>query len=121
MAYRYFNTNPNGYHIPDCVIRAISLAMSIPYDEVVELLSINGEQYKCDCLNKICYEKLLDYDFSLKHLLGNGRTAEEVANDFPNDILLLRMEGHLSCSIFGVIHDIWDCSQEIVTDFWIVD
>jgi hypothetical protein len=48
------------------------------------------------------------------------KTAEEVANDFPNNVLLLRMEGHLSCSINGDIHDIWDCSKEIITDFWIV-
>lgn len=112
---------PNGYHIPDCVIRAITLTMQIPYDEVVRLLSKNGQIYECDCLNKLCYEKLLDYDFDLPHYLGVGRTAEEVANDFPNNILLLRMEGHLSASIFGVIHDIWDCSSEIISDFWIIE
>ena len=120
MAYKYYNSNPNGYHIPDCVIRAITLATSIPYFKVVELLSENGELFECDCLNKECYEKLLDYDFELPHYLGNGKTAEEVANDFPRDILLLRMRGHLSVSMCGIIFDIWDCSDQIITDFWIV-
>lgn len=95
--------------------------MNIPYEEVVNLLSINGDMFNCDCLSVVCYEKLLDYDFGLPHYLGNGRTAEEIANDFPNSILLLRMEGHLSCSIDGIIHDIWNCSDKIITDFWICD
>ena len=120
MSYKYHNENPNGYHIPDCVIRAITLAMNIPYFIVVEMLAKNGEIFECDCLNKKCYEKLLDFDFDLPHYVGNGNTAEEVAEDFPDDILLLRMNGHLSVSICGVIHDIWNCSSEIITDFWIV-
>lgn len=121
MAYKYHNENPNGYHIPDCVIRAIKLALNIPYYKVVELLALNGKVFKCDCLNKMCYEKLLDYDFNLPHYKGNGNTANEVANDFKDKTLLLRMQGHLSCSINGIIHDIWDCSDEIITDFWIIN
>ena len=31
------------------------------------------------------------------------------------------MNGHLSVSVFGVIYDIFDCSEEIITDFWLVD
>ncbi len=95
--------------------------MDIPYHEVVRLLSLNGEEFQCDCLSVVCYEKLLDYDFGLPHYKGNGKTAEEVANDFSDKTLLLRMEGHLSCSIDGIIHDIWNCSDKIITDFWICD
>lgn len=122
MGYKYYNTHPNGWHIPDCVIRAITLAMNIPYFEVVKLLNSNADYFECDCLNKQCYEKLLDCDFNLAHYkCEKVKTANEVAEDFSDNILLLRMDGHLSCSIFGVIHDIWDCSDEIITDFWIID
>lgn len=119
--FKYYNQNPNGYHIPDCVIRAISLATGEPYYNVVKMLHNNAEIYNCDELCVCCYEKLLDFDFNLPHYYGNGNNAGEVAMDFPNNVLLLRMDGHLSCSINGVIHDIWDCSDEIITDFWIVD
>ena len=118
--FKYHNENPQGYHIPDCVIRAITLALNIPYNEVVSLLLKNGKYYSCDCLNKVCYEKLLDYDFGLPHYFGNKKKAKDIAQEFSNDILILRMEGHLSCSIYGVIHDIWNCSYEEITDFWIV-
>jgi hypothetical protein len=62
----------------------------------------------------------LDCDFEFPHYVGNGNTVEEVAEDFSDKVLILRMRGHLSVSIFGNIHDIWDCSDEVVTDFWIV-
>lgn len=116
----YSNENPNGYHIPDCVIRAITKALGLEYYEVVRLLKKNADEFQCDCLNVQCYEKLLDVDFNLPHYKSFSKTAEEVANDYPNDILLLRMEGHLSVSVFGDIMDIWDCSNELITDFWIV-
>lgn len=118
--FKYHNENPNGYHIPDCVIRALKLALNIPYYDVVKLLQVNADEFNCDCLNKLCYEKLLDIDFNLPHFIGNGNSVKKIANDFPNDILLLRMEGHITTSICGVIHDIWDCSEEICTDFWII-
>jgi hypothetical protein len=119
--FRYHNENPNGYHVPDCVVRAIKLALDIPYYDVVMMLQLNGDYYDCDLLNKMCYEKLLDYDYKLPHYVGNGKTAEELASAFPNAVLLLRMSGHISCAIRGVIHDIWDCSEEEITDFWIVE
>ena len=120
MAYKYHNTNPNGYHIPDCVIRAISTAMNIDYYGVLSMLHKNGQYYSCNDLSVRCYKKLLDYDFNLHHFVGNGDTAKEVAQNFPNNIVILRMKGHLSVSINGIIHDIWNCSDEIITDFWIV-
>ena len=118
--YIYLNENPQGYHIPDCVIRAITLALGLDYFEVVKMLHLNGQELQCECLIVKCYEKLLDYDFNLPHYMSFGLTAEEVANDYPNSVLLLRMEGHLSTSICGVIYDIFDCSKMEITDFWIV-
>lgn len=120
MGYIYFNANPQGYHMTDCVIRAISLAMNMPYEEVVYLLSRNSNYYDCECLNKLCYEKLLDYDFKLPHYLGNNKLAKDVADDFTNNIVILRMDGHLSCALYGNIYDIFDCSDYEITDFWVV-
>ena len=118
--YKYYNSNPNGYHIPDCVVRAISTATGYSYYDVVCMLKNNGMMFQCDELNVKCYEKLLDLDLHFPHYKGLEYTAEKIASDFPDNILLLRMEGHLSVSICGTIHDIWDCSLQPVTDFWIV-
>jgi hypothetical protein len=118
--YIYHNENPQNWHVPDCVIRAITLALNIGYYEVVKMLDKNAQELSCECLNVRCYEKLLDEDLCFPHFVSEGRTAEEVANDFPNDTLLLRMEGHLSVSVNGIIYDIFNCSSEEITDFWVV-
>ena len=40
--------------------------------------------------------------------MGNGKTVEEVSMDFPDKILLIRIDQHLTISRFGEIEDIWD-------------
>jgi hypothetical protein len=106
--------------MPDCVTRAITTATGIPYYDILEMLNKNGRVLKCDVLNVRCYEKLLDFDFKLPHYIGSGKSAEQIANEHSDKVLLLRMEGHLSCSIYGQILDIFDCSKEEITDYWIV-
>lgn len=112
---------PNGYHIPDCVIRAITLALDIDYYEVVNLLHLNAQEFQCDCLNVKCYEKLLDIDFDLPHYMSFGKCVEEIAQEYPNNILIIRIEGHLTASVDGIVYDIWNCLDQEVTDYWVVD
>jgi hypothetical protein len=77
--YIYHNENPQNWHVPDCVIRAITLALNIGYYEVVKMLDKNAQELSCECLNVRCYEKLLDEDLCFPHFVSKGRTAEEVA------------------------------------------
>ena len=42
MKWVYYNVNPLGERLPDCVIRAISLAANIPYYETYDLLQDIG-------------------------------------------------------------------------------
>ena len=53
MAYKYFNRNPNGYKIPDCVIRAISTALNINYYDVVKWPSILNKRISLQNLSAI--------------------------------------------------------------------
>lgn len=119
--YIYHNENPNGYKVPDCVIRALTLALNMPYYEVVKLLEHNGTFYDCDLLNKKCYQKLLDIDFRFPHkICESKKTVQEVADDFPENTLLIRVDGHITVAIGTIIYDIFDCTNEYVTDFWLV-
>ena len=121
MSFKYHNINPNGYHIPDCVPRAISVAMNIDYYGVLSMLHKNGKYNNCEDLCVCCYEKLLDEDFNLPHFKSKNKTVQDVAKDFKNNILLIRIDGHLTCSMYGDIYDIWNCCDKIVTDFWVVN
>lgn len=117
--FKYLNVNPEGKAIGDCVIRAISLALGIDYSDAIESLLKNSEYFNCDLLVKECYGNMLD-DLGFKKYYGMGRTVKEVAEDFYRDKLLIRIDGHLTCSLYGDIYDIWNTSSEIVDVFWVI-
>ena len=47
--------------------------------------------------------------------------VSEFAQQHPEGVYLIRMEGHLSTLVNGVIYDLWDCSYETLTDVWRVE
>lgn len=116
----YYNQNPEGNTVGDCVIRAISLALGIEYYEVIELLYRFSDRHRCDMLSKECYGKMLGDDFRLPKFTVKDKTVREVASDFSENILIVRVKNHLTTVIYGDIFDIWDTSDEIVDCFWIV-
>lgn len=113
--------NPLGLKEQDCVIRAICLATNTPYLEVIKLIENNGILNQCDCLNINCYCKLLEDHFNLEAIDGEGKIVKEIAKDNPDKTLIIRVDGHLTSAINGIIFDIWDCTNEKVDVYWIVE
>ena len=119
--YRYYNRNPGKIEEEDCVCRAISTALGIRYDAASRLLDLSAEVNRCDTLCVCCYRYLLTDLFCLDGYSTNREvTVAEVAADHPNDKVIIRVDGHLTCSINGVVLDIWDCTDELVDCFWVV-
>ena len=118
--YIYYNMNPEGKTIGDCVIRAISLGLGIPYYEVVDILYNNSKKYHCNIISRDCYGKTLGDDFKLPKFRVKDKTVKEVSNHFKDDVLIIRIKNHLTCSIRGDIYDIWNPENEKVDCFWIV-
>lgn len=116
----YYNANPNNEKIGDCVVRAISTALGIEYYKVLDMLYNNSNYFNCDMLVKDCYKKIFD-DYGLIEYTPNvKKTVREVANDFKDDILIIRIPGHLTVSVYNCVMDVWDCSDETVDTFWVV-
>ena len=118
--FHYLNVNPKNKKEPDCVTRAICLALQIPYSMVSRMLTDNGDIYTCDDLRVMCYSKLLSNEFGLKSCNGRGRTVGEIADIYKCNKLLLRIDGHLTCAIDGIVYDIWDCTNEICDIYWVI-
>lgn len=115
----YWNQNPKSLTEPDCVCRAISLATGIDYYRIEEMLSMVGDYYCCEDLFIGCYRHLLSNIFGFPKVEGvEGLTIEQFSDEFPQGIYLVRVDGHLSCVINSHVVDIWDCSQEVITDVW---
>ena len=120
--YKYYNRNPDGEHVEDCVCRAISTATGLNYSAVNNLLRLTAEYYTCEKLCVCCYhnllENVLEYD---RYDCTEYETVEDVAKRHPNSKLLIRIDAHLTSSIKGTVDDIWDCSDKLVDCYWIVE
>ena len=120
-SYQYYNRNPDGQHIEDCVCRAISTATGLNYEAVNKLLSMTTFSHMCDKLCVCCYHNLLEGVLGYeRQTCQNGETVEQIAQRYPHDKLIIRINAHLTSSIKGTVYDIWDCSQKPVDCYWVV-
>ena len=75
----------------------------------------------CECLTLECYSHLLTDVFGLPiRYCENWERVGEIAKMFPNNKVLIRMEGHLSMSDNSIIYDLFDCRNHFATCYWIV-
>lgn len=118
--YIYYNRNPNQDIDIDCVVRAISLALGLDYYQTEDMLFNVGYCFECEELEVGCYSYLLERVFKLKVYDAEKRTVREIVEEHPDNILLIRIEGHLTCAISGVVFDTWNCTNEIADRYWIV-
>ena len=118
--YRYYNANPGKLSEQDCVTRAISTALSLPYMVTRRLIRLCADNWRCEELCVCCYHHLLEDIYGLSPVYPEGETVEAVSSSHPDDKVIIRIQGHLTCSIHGVILDTWDCRDELVDVFWVV-
>lgn len=117
--YKYCNLQPMKRKLPDCVCRAIALATDSDYYDIMALLQSNAIENECDALHVGCYSCILD-DVGYQCYDSHGRTVDEILAEHPDKRLIIRMDGHLTCGLYGVCHDIWDCTGEVADVFWVV-
>jgi len=116
--YKFYNANAVNRYEDDCVIRAISCATNRSWDYVYDYLS-DIAQYEGTLMDKREFvRKYLDRTY--KRIKGIYGTVGEVSGMFPNNTLLITMNGHIVCSKNGVIYDTFDCRDRQVEDAWIV-
>lgn len=105
----------------DCVCRAISLATESDYAFIYYLLYNNSGENDCDMLVKGCYRHILEEHFGLNPRKARGRTVLDIAKKHKDSRVIIRIFGHLTCAINSCVYDIWDCSNEIADEYWVVE
>lgn len=116
----YCNLNPEKKLTGDCVIRAIALALGISWYEASDLLYFSARNCSCEMSEFSCYSRLLDNLPQLERIDKPyvGYTINELCDLLNDGTYLLRIEGHLTCMIDGVVHDIWYCLDNETTAIW---
>ena len=137
--FHYYNRNPRNRITTDCVVRAISTGLDIPYNDVVmEMAQMQCETgyddgstqlidrylkskgwIKCKQPRKEDNTKYTGEEFCLK--IQHPIYAEEL--DFPDcnwHRMIANIGGHHIVAIIeGQINDIWDSSRGCIGNVWV--
>ena len=120
--FQEFNAHPKGIKTTDCVVRAIATATNLDYMECRRKLN----QLKRDW----GFTSYKDTKFLYKYFEGYPRLIFKAmrgepwlkGSDFtvlhPVGTFVLKMAGHVTVCVDGVILDIWDCSYRSVYTAW---
>lgn len=123
--FTFHNVNPQNRITGDCVFRAFTLALEQDYAQTVREMA--------DMMIETGYA--LNYkDGEEEYLRRKGWTKQrqprkadrtkytvsEFAKIAPSDRVILHAGGHhTTCIIEGKIHDIWNCGDKSVGNYWI--
>ena len=88
--------------------------------ERAQYYSTDSNYNSCDAIVKSCYRYLLENNFGLKSHYGRGKTVAEIAHRYPHNNVIMRVYAHLTSSVCGNVYDLFDCTEEIVDEYWVV-
>lgn len=107
----------------DCSVRAIAIATEQPYLAVYDALNVEGKLCRhrkgkeCRARTGVCKRVLHAYLKSLGWTwvpimgIGTGTTMHVAPGELPDGRLVLKLSGHLSAVIDGVVYDTHDPSR----------
>ena len=120
--FKEFNAHPKGIKTGDCVVRAIATATKKDYLECRRELNqakreLGHSAYKD---TKFLYDYLKDYPrLIFKPVKGEPRIkGSDFTELHPKGTYILKMAGHITACIDGVILDTWDCTYRSVYTAW---
>lgn len=129
--FHYHNANPKNRITTDCVIRALSTALQIPYEQVVRELA----EQQCKTGYDDGDSKAIDLYLKSKGWIkqpqprkndGKKFTGKEwckhicyYSDKYPNQIIA-NLGGHHTVAImWGRIWDTWDSTDGCIGNYWI--
>lgn len=116
------NPNPEGKEVPDCVIRAIAIALNMPWLQVFdELCAVARNEFNIPSSDSVwglyLYSKGFE-PFLLPEACPRCVTIDEFTKWFPIGIYIIGTGSHAVAVIDGNYFDSWDSGLEVPTFFW---
>ena len=116
------NPNPKGKQASDCVIRAICIALNMPwyqvFDELCEVARRDCDMPSVDTVwGHYLYLKGFE-PFTLPHVCPRCVSIREFAKLFPQGRYIIGTGSHAVAVVDGDYYDSWDSGDEISSYFW---
>ena len=114
--YSYYNANPYKIRVGDCVIRAISTALSQSWEKTYADLCVQGLMLFDLPSSNAVWGSYLSYKGYTRKTIPNScncYTVENFCKDNPKGTYILGTGTHALTVVDGCYHDVWDSGQEL--------
>ena len=122
MAYVYYNPNPAGQRVGDCVIRAISKLTGQDWGQTYIGVAVQGYiSYDMPSSNAVWAEYLRGRGyrrFVIPDTCPDCYTVRDFCIDNPQGAFLLATGSHVVTVVDGDYYDAWDSGAEVPIYFW---
>lgn len=113
----YYNPNPAGAHVEDCVIRAICAATGETWDDVYTELAAEGFNAKNMPSSNATWRGFLRKRGFQRAIIPNTcpdcYTVADFADEHPHGAYILGTGSHAVTVVDGAVLDIWDSRGEV--------
>lgn len=121
--YINYNANPKGRKTDDCVVRALTFALKLPYEEVLKELYETQLKTGYCLLGKRVYERVLANHGFVKmkqprHLDGRKYLVGEI-DLLTRKRCVVSMANHLTAAEDGFYYDTWDCRRKCIGNYYV--
>ena len=122
MSYIYYNPNPAGKRVGDCVVRAICRLFVLDWETAFMLLSLKAfEMHDMPSANSVWGELLREHGFKRRMLEDTCPacyTVSQFSEEHQIGRYLLATGTHVIAMIDGIYYDTWDSGDEVPAYYW---
>ena len=115
--YIFYNPNPKGSNIGDCVIRALTKACDMTWDDVyLDLMLLGFVMKDMPSANHVWGTYLMHNGFqrfALPNTCPDCYSVSDFCNDHPKGTYVLATGSHVIAIIDGNYYDSWDSGREV--------
>ena len=118
----YANPNPEQKNVPDCVIRAICIALNRSWLDVSdELYSFARKDFSVTSDDNVWGHFLFAHGFEpflIPSICPKCTTVDEFTKLYPKGTYIIGTGSHAVAVIDGDYYDSWNSGDQICTFFW---
>lgn len=117
-----YNANPVSNRVEDCAVRAVAVALDIPWDDAFDLIAYNAKQMGTMMHSNAAWGSVLRQHGFVREAVPNScpdcYTAYDFCIDHPEGVYVLGFGSHTATVINGNLIDTWNSSFEIPQFYW---